>query len=636
MDGPCVEGSQLRAFLSSWLEALRHGRKGGPRSSALHLFPCVLGDRRNLYGAMGLPRTHAAWEMQLIADDGLLFFVYDQALSAVRDAVELDSFEAAIEALAASSCELDDAALRARARAHYAARIEDFVFTFRRASRGASALIGDPEWLLRFERVVIEAYVRVAVARPGAVLTFDLFPASTGDDNVSEGLKGLISASGPRHGSWTARRFWSVRAETYTRFYGVNLAKELSAGGLRFALVVPYANGVRSIAMTRCWPIDGAENIARYVALAQARRLELELARRAQGLEATGKPPRLLVSGYSQGGAAVRLFDQALAGQDVRSRAYFRHSAPRGHVRDSRTLAALAAGHYADSWPLVVHSVSVATMGGVDGVGLGERFPQLGALARDQRGASGVLARSNGYGGLHMAICHDHDPARWIVPGPLLHAHRRLRPEHRRKLNLVRILLKFGGPAKALHGGVWMAGTELAFAGNPPAQRLLDACSEAMLSTRFVDEADYHDERCVWSAFPHLVVGTLGYPGWAVVAKFDQSLRAHAEAAARGELDSPGGARVELLREPSWCCDILPREQAYAEVVGAAERFQLRQHERARRLLARLAHGPAANSREQREFIELLRERLGPPSHRRHLLVDGVDGLESLLGRATE
>ena len=71
--------------------------------------------------------------------------------------------------------------------------------------------------------------------------------------------------------------------------------------GPRLGLVIPHANGVQHIALTRCWPIDGAENAAR--------RLEARRRARADFSAGGGDPgpaPPILGSGYSQGGAAVR------------------------------------------------------------------------------------------------------------------------------------------------------------------------------------------------------------------------------------------------------------------------------------------------------------------------------------------
>ena len=560
-----------------WLEA---------ECRALWMFTCVRGHPANLYERTGVPRTHSAWEMQLIIDDGLLFALHDHCAAFVAD-----GDDAALDRLAAL-LEGDEAERRARARAHYASAIEPWV------ARGSRPAAEGPLGAY-FDRVVLEAYIRLAISTPGAVLTFDLFPANTGTDNISEGLKGLVRARWTADGLTGSRRFWSIRAESYTRYYGYNLAKVLAPGhgAPRFGLVVPHANGVRHIAMTRCWPIDGAENLARYVSLAQARYRELG--------ESLTPRPQILASGYSQGGAVVRLFDDALAGVDVVGREYFRSSIPRGYLRRCRALRAVAEG---TSWPLVVHSSSVATMGGIDGVAFGERFPEL---ASDQRGASGVRAHTNRSGGVHLAVCHDFDPARWIVPGPLI---RGRRDRSAAKLGLVRILLKFGGPAKALHGGVWMAGTEHAFTNNPPARALLDEIEAKLVSPRFIDEHRYVDERCCRPAFAHLVVGALGYPGWVVVDKFRAALDEHAK---RRPAGAEARARAPLFAESSWACDILPPELVFDEVVGRARAFHEDQQQRAEQLLERLED---ELERGSEALAEALRERLGPPFERAHML----------------
>ena len=595
------------AQLLPTLDALRRGLCPRELDDPLFMYACELGHPKNFYGRAGLPRMHNAWEMQLLVDEGLLFYLY---WLCTRALLEADSHEALASRIEQgfAAIELDDpAATRARTRACYAREIEAFVGQ-QRAGFGL-----DEARRFALERALVRAYLRLAVSAPAGVLTLDLFPANTGPNNVSEGLLGLVSANGSADGSTRARRFWSIRAESFTRYYGINLAKQLRRRGLHFGLVVPYANSVRHIAMTRCWPIDGAENIARYVSAAQlARRELLESQARAGGGGEPARAPVLLVSGYSQGGAAVRLFNDALSGLDPSTREYFRRAVPRGYLPRCRTLESLSEGRVRDSWPLQVHSVSIATMGGVDGLAFAERFPRLlagRALARDQRGGAGVLSRANHHRGVHVAICHDLDPARWIVPGPLVLAHRRLRGDRRNKHNLVRILLRFGGPAKALHGGVWTQGTRRAFANNPAAQALLDDVCARTISSRFVDQAEYYDERCTRAAFPHLVMGALGYPGWAVVAKFAEAL----EQLERSPSPRPGAL---LLREPSWRLDILPRELIYDEVVGRAQAFDQRLRSQAQLLLSRLE----ARSAHERELAEALRERFLQLGVRRHLL----------------
>lgn len=606
MDAGSPRARRWRAYLDTRLGPLRAWARGElsldaswceAECRALWMFTCVRGHRQNLYDRTGVPRTHSAWEMQMIVDDGLLFAIHDHCAAFV-----FDGDEGAVSRLATLLAGPDTAQLRARTRAYYAGAIEPWVargpWDRRRPALGGAHGA-------YFDRVIIEAYLRLAVSTPAAVLTLDLFPANTGTDNVAEGLKGLVRARWTADGLAGARRFWSIRAESYTRYYGYNLAKLLarSPEGPRFGLVVPHANGVRHIALTRCWPIDGAENIARYVELAQARHRSLA--------RSPSPAPRILVSGYSQGGAAVRLFDDALAGVDVVGREYFRESVPRGYVRRCRALAELDA--LARRWPLEVYTASVATMGGIDGIGLHERFPELDGLSADQRGAAGVRAHANGLGGVHLAICHDLDPARWIVPGPLPKLRRRLSPAQRRKLDLVRTLLKFGGPAKALHGGVWTTGADHAFARNPPARALFEEIEAKLISPRFVDEHRYVDDRCRRAAFAHLVVGALGYPGWVVVDKLRASL---AERDARLAAGAPEPGEL-LLAEPSWACDILPAELVFDEVVGRARAFHEAQHQRALAFIDALER-ELEDGGEQ--LLETLRARFGVPFERIHLL----------------
>ncbi len=120
-------------------------------------------------------------------------------------------------------------------------------------------------------------------------------------------------------------------------------------------------------------------------------------------------------------------------------------------------------------------------------------------------------------------------------------------------------------------------------------------------------QPEYFDDRCAREAFAHLVVGTHGYPGWVVVGKFGLALRA------RARLGEPA-PRTELLREPSWSVDILPEDQGYEAIVGAARRFDEQQRRRAARVLRR------REAELEAEAEALLRERLAAPSERAHLL----------------
>lgn len=562
------------------------------------------GHRANLYSRAGIPRTHNGWEMQLLVDGGRLFALYSGCRALVEGPCpDRQALRASVEQLCAR---LDSARPEALIQA-YAAGVEA---ELRRPPARVDELV---ETYL--ERVVIEAYLRLAMASPAAILTLDLFPAHTGPENVREGLKGLVTVRAARASHRRARRFCCCRAESYTRYYGLNVAKQLARSGAeqgaeprRFGLVVPHANGVRHITLTRCWPIDGAENAARHVAL--ARRLWAELG--ARDSAAT----QILISGYSQGGAAVRLLDDAIHGQDVLARAYFRRGAPRGYGGRCRMLARVIDGEWREHPGPTIHTLSVATMGGLDGWALSERHPELAALAEDQRGAAGVVARSNVHGGVHLAICHDYDPARWILPAPLLDlARARARHRRPRRLSIVRVLLAFGGPNLTLHGGTWSAGTKQAFRGNAPAEALLDEIHAGIVSELFIDERDYFDERCARAAFPQLVVGTHGYPGWIVVEYFARALEA-----ARADARADAGA--ELFHEGSWRYDILPSDQRYAQIVGAAARFDQRQRRRALALLAALESGQGRGARSG-DLLSSLRRRFAEPGRRRHVLRDG-------------
>jgi hypothetical protein len=524
---------------------------------ALSMFAYTRGHEQNLYTSTGIPRTHNAWEMQLLTDDGLLFMLYERCCDAVRRSASRAELRAAFERLSELLDSSDPAALRQRAREWYASHIADFLCD------------GRAPLDRHFECIVLRAYILLAVSCRSSTFTLDLFPAHTGPDNVSEGLKGLVSHGRLAGNRPRVRSFWCSKAESYTRYYGINLAKQLNFNSLRFSLVVPFANGVRHIALTRGWPIDGAENIARYIE--QIRSAWVESGHRAH-------PPKILVSGYSQGGAAVRLFDEALRGGDVIARAHFR-----GYSQKCHALKRLR-----NQTEIPIHTVSIATMGGIDGVGFSERHPQWIELAEDQRGAAGVHARANAHGGLHLAICHDFDPARWVLPGSLT--------------NLVGRLLKFGGPELAFHGGAWTRNTESAFEHIPAAKALIDDVSRNMISSRFVDEHRYADDRCTRAAFPHLVVGTLGYPGWVVVEKF---------VAALTELEA---GRTELLHESSWCCDILPEDQPWSEVVARAMIFHRRQQQRASAVVAKLERSRSS------ALAEHLRGRFLESGRRRHML----------------
>jgi hypothetical protein len=548
----------------------------------LFMFVCDPGDPHNHYSRTGIPRTHAGWEMQLIVDDGLLYYVYERCCAALRDCRDEASREgpglwaercrrdeASREGpgLWAERCRRDEASLRAavaqlhgwldaedpehlraRLRSHYAATIVEFVAHQRRFEPHGRELL-----TAYFECLIIHAYLRLAAAAPGSTIGFDLFPAHTGPDNVTQGLRGLINFGEVSHRG--ARRFYCCRAETYTRYYGRNLARALAdQAALRFGLVVPHANCVRHIAMTRCWPIDGAENIARHVERVSSTWAEYVVAHGPRE-----RPPTILVCGYSQGGAAVRLFDDALAGIDVLGHPYFRASAPRWYAPRCRVLARLIASAGSRAWAgrtgPTLHTVSIATMGGIDGAAV--------AKLDGARGVTGVLAHANSRGGLHLGICHDHDPARFIVPGPL-------RPNAGAR-SIVRVLLEFGGPAQVLHGGTWTAGAHQAFAEVPSAMALIDEVDRLRVSERFVDESAYFDERCAGQAFTHMVVGTYGYPGWTVVETFTRAL---------ARLGAP---ERELLREPSWAYDILPRAHDYVAIAGsraAARRHLLAGHTR--------------------------------------------------------
>ena len=581
---------------------------------ALHeLFTFIYapGHPANNYTRAGIPRTHNAWEMQLLIDGGLLFALYIDCLEIVEARGDDDDLRARVGELCARFDTSQPEALRRELAERYAAEIEG---ALQRRPPAVHPLVQT-----YLERVVIEAYIRLAMATPAAVLTFDLFPAHTGPENVREGLKGLVTVRLARASHDRARRFYCCRAESYTRCYGLNVAKELarakspgeqSAGApLRFSLVVPHANGVRHITLTRCWPVDGAENAARYVALARRvwRERERELGPRSGELG-----PRVLVSGYSQGGAAVRIFDDAVRGVDVLARPYFAGGAPRGYAARCRELSRVAAGEWRSQPGPALYTLSVATMGGIDGRSLSEQS-ELPELAEDQRGASGVRARANPHGGLHLAICHDYDPARWILPAPLFNLDRRLRRRERR-LSIVRILLKFGGPNLAFHGGTWSAGTRQIFRDNPRAQALLDDVQADLASPAFVDEHRYFDDRCERAAFPHLVVGTHGYPGWMVVEYFARALAELSDRA--GE---QAGEQAELLHEGSWRYDILPPDQRYEDIVAVAARFHERQRRRGLALLAELESG-RRRSAIRDELIELLRRRFSEPGVRRHLL----------------
>ncbi|MCA9693808.1 MAG: hypothetical protein KC636_29750 [Myxococcales bacterium] len=597
------------ASLTDRLEPIRGLLVGGRGRAAarpilreqapLVLFECSAGHERNLYTPSGIPRMHAGWEMQLLADDGLLFLLYARCHAAIVS-TSAEQLRVAIAALGEELDARDPAALVERARAFYAAHIDAFV-----GAAGARAIDHEGPLARSFERVVIQAYLRLAMTAPRSIIALDLFPAHTSPGDLDEGLRGLVAGlTRVRHAG--TQRFYCYRAESYIRYYGLNMARALDGDALRFSLVVPYANGLGHLALTRCWPIDGAENTARYIDAIDHAWAEYERAFAGQG----AAPPRILVTGYSQGGAAVRLMDDAARGVDVRARPYFRRAAPRVYLQRCRALARLIEG----GWPrsaLPLHTVSLATMGGLDGVGLAERFPEARGLGADQRGSSGVWARANARGGLHLAICHDLDPVRWVLPGPLTNVHRRvLRGEQ--KLSIGRIMLKFGGPTRALHSGTWTGGTQSAFEGNPQARALLEDTARRILSERFVDEHLYVDERNGRAAFPHVVVGTYGYPGWTVVAKF-------AEAHAALEAQRGGGRDVPalLLRERSWSYDILPADHDYEALLVAAASFHEPQRRRAEALLRRLARAPTG---DVAALAEALRERYVGEPRRAHLL----------------
>ncbi|MCA9699022.1 MAG: hypothetical protein KC431_15970 [Myxococcales bacterium] len=520
----------------------------------------------NLYGCSGIPQTHAGWEMQLLVDGGLLFMLYARALAALEQ-------PESCERMCMSLCrDFDRSAdeLLQMSRAHHSDHIATFVAQARRPPPG-------------FDELIIATYLRLGASSPGAVFTLDLFPAHTGPENVRAGLAGLLTQRG-------ARKFHCRRAETYVRYYGINVAKAL--GGPRLGLVVPFANGVQHITLTRCWPVDGAENAARMIAaFDSARGAWLEA-----GGDREGTSPRLLICGYSQGGAAVRLLADAMLGVDVLAREHFSQAVPRAYLPRARALRRWIEGRVdRGDDPTPIHTVSVATMGGLDGVGLCDRLSEWPTLAEDRRGAAGVRSRVNGQGGVHLAICHDLDPARWVVPGPVD--------------KLAGCLLQFAGPNLVFHGGTWTADSERAFSAVPEAMVLIEDVQRTMLSPRFVDEGRYFDPRCARAAFPHLVVGTYGYPGWKVVEAF---------VAALGILECSEAvpAGTALTHEASWAYDILPPEHDYAATVAEAQRFHRTQRRRARGLLAGLGtDNPARAALEA-----ALREHCLEPLARRPLL----------------
>ncbi|GEM_PF-6700867 len=592
----------------------------------LFMFVNVAGHPNNLYSCAGLPRLHNAWEMQLLADGGLLFYLYARCVEALRgtgDHGTGDHGEPSrqLEALFTELVTLPPRALIAQTRRYYAAHIVEFLGPGQPSKLRAGGLSA-----LFFESLIIQAYMRLAICRERSVFTLDLFPAHTGPDNVVQGLKGLLKTqtTSPR----SARKFYCCRAESYTRNYGRNLAKILdysgARGGLTFSLVVPHANSVRHIVVTCCWPIDGAENIARYVDRLLTNREQHHRALGPAGPTGPTAPlhpagptgdhsPQILVCGYSQGGAAVRLFNDALSGVDVTARAHFRKQAPRIYKTQARMLTAIMSGAWAERHASPIYTVSVAPMGGNDGVGFAERLPSLGSeLADDQRGASGVRSRANTYGGLHLSICHDYDPARWVVPGPLTNIHRRW-AHGERKRGLVRILLAFGGPARIFHGGVWTSRTEQAFTRNPAAMALFNDVKHGMLSEVFVDQARYFDPRCNRDAFPHIVMGTFGYPGWVVVTKFAAALQELRELPDQSpDRSSTDAGRRLLLNESSWNCDILPADHPYEQIVATAARFHDRQRRRALAILARVEAATA--------IADTLRDRYAAPTRRVNLV----------------